>query len=169
MKTSQLKKITNFKAIPDRKLMFLYLSKKYYKVCSVPYLEMTIYGDYHLIEAKMSLFNYSLIRHLIDIFSVKYRYYKLSLGFESNGVFSNISFAPTFFNRYSDFYFVSYKKHSIRNAKFKFALPIFRFDRRIKSLYRNKKTIIELINSYSHLKFNEVWVYISNDSGYIIG
>jgi hypothetical protein len=175
MKNNQLKKIVQFKAIPNRKLMFLYLSKKYYKVNSVPHLKMTIYNlkmtiysDSLLKVAKMVLFNTSLRRYLTNMFSIKYKYYAVNLNFDSRGIFSNISFFPTFFNKYSDFYSYNYKKRKIRNADFKFALPIFRFSRLTRNFYPSRKTIMELLNSYPHLKIKDLLINISNDLDYII-
>jgi hypothetical protein len=161
--------MTKFKSIPNGKLMFLYLSKKYYKISSVPDLEMTIYNDSTLRAAKLVLFNYNLRRCLIDMFSIKYKHYTFNLGFDSNGTFSNISFFPTFFNKYNDSYSVSYKKYEIRNANFKFVLPIFRFSRLTRSFYFSKK-MRELIDSYQHLKIKDVlFDILDNDLDYIIG
>lgn len=169
MKRHQLRKMTKFKSIPNRKLVFLYLSKKYYKISLVPDLKMTIYSDSIFRGAKLVLFNYNLRRYLIDIFSIKYKHYTVNLGFDSNGAFSNISFFPTFFNKYNDSYSVSYKKYKILNTNFKFVLPVFRFSRLNRSFYFSKK-IIELIDSYQHLKTKDVlFNTFDNDLDYIIG
>jgi hypothetical protein len=167
MKSNQLREMTKFKSIPNGKLMFLYLSKKYYKINSILHTQMTIYSDYIFRESRFILFNYYFMHYLKNIFTIRYKHYIFDLGFDSNEAFSNVSLFPVFFNKYRDSYCVSYKKCKILKADFKFVLPVFSFSQLDRDIYTSRK-IIGLIDSYQYLSVKYVRIDMPNNTDYII-